>query len=39
MGGFGDRLRREREMRGITLDEIMESTKIARRHQVVLMVF
>jgi len=32
MGGFGDRLRREREMRGITLDEIMESTKIARRH-------
>jgi cytoskeletal protein RodZ len=32
MGGFGDRLRREREMRGITLDEICESTKIARRH-------
>jgi len=32
MGGFGDRLRREREMRGITLDEITESTKIARRH-------
>jgi cytoskeleton protein RodZ len=31
-GGFGDRLRREREMRGITLDEITESTKIARRH-------
>jgi cytoskeleton protein RodZ len=31
-GGFGDRLRREREMRGITLDEICESTKIARRH-------
>lgn len=31
-GGFGDRLRREREMRGITLDEISESTKIARRH-------
>jgi cytoskeleton protein RodZ len=32
MGAFGDRLRREREMRGITLDEITESTKIARRH-------
>lgn len=31
-GGFGDRLRREREMRGIALDEIVESTKIARRH-------
>jgi cytoskeleton protein RodZ len=32
MGLFGDRLRREREMRGITLDEITESTKISRRH-------
>lgn len=32
MGAFGDRLRREREMRGITLDEIAESTKISRRH-------
>ena len=32
MGTFGDRLRREREMRGITLDEISESTKISRRH-------
>jgi cytoskeleton protein RodZ len=32
MGAFGDRLRREREMRGITLDEITESTKIAQRH-------
>jgi cytoskeleton protein RodZ len=32
MGAFGDRLRREREMRGITLDEIGESTKISRRH-------
>ena len=32
MGAFGDRLRREREMRGITLDEISTSTKIARRH-------
>jgi cytoskeletal protein RodZ len=32
MGSFGDRLRREREMRGITLEEITESTKISRRH-------
>ncbi|HEU4415025.1 MAG TPA: RodZ domain-containing protein [Candidatus Angelobacter sp.] len=32
MSAFGDRLRREREMRGITLDEISESTKISRRH-------
>jgi len=32
MGSFGERLRREREMRGITLEEISESTKIARRH-------
>lgn len=32
MGSFGDRLRREREMRGVTLDEISASTKIARRH-------
>jgi len=32
MGAFGDRLRREREMRGISLDEITESTKISRRH-------
>ena len=32
MGAFGDRLRREREMRGITLQEITESTKISRRH-------
>jgi cytoskeleton protein RodZ len=32
MGSFGERLRREREMRGITLDEIAESTKISRRH-------
>jgi cytoskeleton protein RodZ len=31
-GSFGDRLRREREMRGITLDEITESTKVSRRH-------
>jgi cytoskeleton protein RodZ len=32
MGSFGERLRREREMRGITLNEIVESTKISRRH-------
>ena len=32
MGAFGDRLRREREMRGITLEEITESTKVSRRH-------
>jgi len=32
MGVFGGRLKREREMRGVTLDEIAESTKISRRH-------
>jgi cytoskeletal protein RodZ len=32
MGSFGDRMRREREMRGIKLEEITESTKISRRH-------
>lgn len=32
MGSFGDKLRREREMRGVNLDEISESTKISRRH-------
>ncbi len=32
MGSFGERLRREREMRGITLEEISESTKISLRH-------
>ena len=31
MGAFGDKLRRERELRGITLAEISESTKIAKR--------
>ncbi len=31
MGAFGDRLRREREMRGISLDEIVASTKIGTR--------
>jgi cytoskeleton protein RodZ len=31
MGAFGDNLRREREMRGVTLAEISESTKISTR--------
>ncbi len=31
MGSFGERLQREREMRGITLEEISESTKISGR--------
>jgi cytoskeleton protein RodZ len=31
MGAFGERLQREREMRGITLEEISESTKISSR--------
>ncbi len=31
MGSFGERLRREREMRGITLEEIAEATKIGSR--------
>ena len=31
MGSFGERMRREREMRGITLEEIAESTKIGTR--------
>ena len=31
MGVFGDKLRREREMRGITLAEMAESTKISQR--------
>ena len=31
MGTFGERLRREREMRGISLDEIVATTKIGRR--------
>ncbi len=31
MGAFGDNLRRERELRGITLSEISESTKISKR--------
>lgn len=31
MGTFGDRLRREREMRGVSLDEIATATKIGTR--------
>ena len=31
MGSFGDRLRRERELRGVTVAEIAESTKISKR--------
>ena len=31
MGSFGERLRREREMRGISLEEIVATTKIGRR--------
>lgn len=31
MGSFGDKLRRERELRAVTLDEIAEATKIGTR--------
>jgi cytoskeleton protein RodZ len=31
VGAFGERLRREREMRGISLEEIVATTKIGRR--------
>lgn len=31
MGAFGDKLRREREMRGVTIAEMSESTKISKR--------
>lgn len=31
MGAFGEHLRREREMRGISLDQIVATTKIGRR--------
>jgi len=31
VGSFGERMRREREMRGVSLDEIAESTKIGTR--------
>src|SRR5438477_4730722 len=36
MGSFGERMKRERELRGITLDEIAESTKIGTRNLVAL---
>jgi cytoskeleton protein RodZ len=36
MGSFGEHLRREREMRGVSLDEIVASTKIGRRLLVAL---
>jgi cytoskeleton protein RodZ len=32
MGSFGERMQREREMRGITLEEISEHTKISTRN-------
>ena len=32
MGSFGERLRREREMRGISLDEMATATKISTRN-------
>src|SRR5438270_10690878 len=35
-GAFGERMRREREMRGIKLEEIAESTKIGKRNLVAL---
>ena len=31
MSGFGEKMRREREMRGVSLEEISESTKIGTR--------
>jgi len=31
VGSFGERLRREREMRGVSLDQIVATTKIGRR--------
>jgi cytoskeleton protein RodZ len=36
MGSFGERMRREREMRGIKLEDISESTKISRRNLLAL---
>ena len=36
MGSFGERMRREREMRGIKLEEITESTKISQRNLLAL---
>jgi len=32
MSSFGEHLKRQRQMRGISLDEIMATTKISRRH-------
>jgi len=32
MGVFGERMRRERELRGVSLEEISLSTKISKRH-------
>ena len=31
VGSFGERLRREREMRGVSLDDIAEASKIGTR--------
>jgi cytoskeleton protein RodZ len=31
MGSFGERLQREREKRGMTLEDVSESTKISSR--------
>jgi cytoskeleton protein RodZ len=36
LGSFGEHLRREREMRGVSLDEIVATTKIGRRLLVAL---
>src|ERR1700678_4034643 len=36
MSSFGEHLRREREMRGVSLDEIVATTKIGRRLLVAL---
>src|SRR6059058_3086291 len=32
MASFGERIKREREMRGVSLEEIAESTKIGKRN-------
>jgi cytoskeletal protein RodZ len=36
MSNFGDRLRREREKRKISLDDIATATKISKRHLIEL---
>src|SRR6266404_6523245 len=36
MASFGERLKREREMRGVSLEEIAESTKIGKRNLLAL---